>query len=542
MFVKGEGSGIVSESDIKQTAAVITSNSLTLGTELHNKFTKDNNNGAERCQKLLSENVRNADCRNFEEITKSLTKERESFDILKDVSETGLERGHTYEKSNVFMIEDQVSEDLSNALIIEAQNKDDVICVLKKWKVENHKPHWSEVSPMSSEIKYFWNRLDSLQIKDGILYRCWESDDGSDQLLHIVLPRILVHKVLYELHNTPVGGHLGIKKTLFKVRKRFMWYSMRKDVTDWCNKCIECAARKGPLKRAKAKFKQYNVGEPLERIGIDVMGPMTRSTKGHKYILTIVDYFSKWIVAVPMRNQEAKTVAHKLVENFITIFGVPKQIHSDQGTNFESLVFKEMCQILGSHKTRTTAFRPQSDGLAERANRTIKSMISKFVSDNQKDWDEYLSVLTLAYNASVQESTGFSPSAIMFGRELTLPIDLVLGNPEPLYQTHSDFARQLEKKIKIVHNSVRKNIKFASETQKRKYDHRAVENSYSEGDLVWLYCPQVKPGVCSKFARHWNGPYKVLSKINDVLYRVQMSQRSKPKVVHHDRLKKYLSE
>ena len=124
-----------------------------------------------------------------------------------------------------------------------------------------------------------------------------------------------------------------------------------------------------------------------------------------------------------MRNQEASTVAEKIVEKFVTIFGVPRQIHSDQGSNFESQVFQEMCKIIVSDKTRTTAFRPQSDGLAERANRTVKTMVSKFVSENQKDWDKYLSVLTMAYNSSVQESTGLSPSKIMFGREMNLPID-----------------------------------------------------------------------------------------------------------------------
>jgi hypothetical protein len=113
-------------------------------------------------------------------------------------------------------------------------------------------------------------------------------------------------------------------------------------------------------------MKQYLVGAPLERVGIDITGPLPKSNEGNKYILTIVDYFTKWIVAIPLVNQEAHTVANSFVEKFVSVFGVPKQLHSDQGTNFESRIFKEMCEILGSEKTRTTAFRPQSDGLVER--------------------------------------------------------------------------------------------------------------------------------------------------------------------------------
>ena len=82
-------------------------------------------------------------------------------------------------------------------------------------------------------------------------------------------------------------------------------------------------------------------------------------------------------------------------------------------------------------------------------------------------------------------------------------------------------------------------MKIASDSQKRKYDHKVVENVYSVGDLVWLYSPQVKPGVGSKFAQHWHGPYKVITKLNDVIYRIQLNPRSKPKVVHHDRLKPF---
>ena len=133
--------------------------------------------------------------------------------------------------------------------------------------------------------------------------------------------------------------------------------------------------------------------------------------------------------AIPLKTQEAKYVASKLVNRFISIFGVPLQLHPDLGTNFESKVFQEVCQLPGINKTRTTIRRPQSDGMVGRANRSIQNMISSYISDTQNDWDEHIPLLMLAYRSSVHETTSLSPATMMFGRELTLPIDMTLGRP-----------------------------------------------------------------------------------------------------------------
>lgn len=108
------------------------------------------------------------------------------------------------------------------------------------------------------------------------------------------------------------------------------------------------------------------MGAPLERLAIDIMGPLPLTKKKNSYLMVAGDCFTKWIDAIPIKNQKAHTIVQKLM----TIFGVPMEIHSDQGRSFESKIFKEMCQILGIEKTQTTSYRPQSDGMIERANRT----------------------------------------------------------------------------------------------------------------------------------------------------------------------------
>ena len=139
----------------------------------------------------------------------------------------------------------------------------------------------------------------------------------------------------------------------------------------------------------------------MERIAIDVMGPLPATDRDNKYILVISDYFTKWAELYPMSNQEAETVANVVVCEFISRFGVPRQLHTDQGRNFESKWFQEMCRIMEIDKTRTTPLRPQSDGIVERFNRALEAMLSKFVDGDQKNWDLYLPLFTMAYRSSV---------------------------------------------------------------------------------------------------------------------------------------------
>jgi transposase InsO family protein len=129
---------------------------------------------------------------------------------------------------------------------------------------------------------------------------------------------------------------------------------------------------------------------------------------------------------------------------------------------FESHIFQELCKLLGIEKTRMTPYRPQSDGMIERANHTIENM-SAFVDKNQKNWDELVPLLMLAYRSSVHESTGISPNEMVFGRQVTLPIDLVLGRTDPERNGISDYIRNLSEKIDKVHSFARNNLELNSQ-------------------------------------------------------------------------------
>lgn len=195
-----------------------------------------------------------------------------------------------------------------------------------------------------------------------MLYRKWDNESSNEVEWHLVLPKVLLPIVFEQLHCSVTAGHSGTKKTFEKVKQRYFWFRMKSDIEHLVRVCDTCAKCKGPGKKNKAPMKVYSIGNPMERVALDIMSGLPRSNLGNKHILVIGDYFTKWVDAYPIKKMEATTIAQVLVERFVSQFGVPNKIHSDQGTSFESSIFKEVCTLLGIVKTRTSPYNPQSDG------------------------------------------------------------------------------------------------------------------------------------------------------------------------------------
>ena len=157
-------------------------------------------------------------------------------------------------------------------------------------------------------------------------------------------------------------------------------------------------------------------GFPMERIAMVIICELPVTSGGNKHILVIGDYYTKWTECFAMPNMEANTVAKHLIEELIVRFGTPYMIHTDQGVQFESNLFREVCRLLQIQKTRTTPYHHQSDGMVERNNRTILTMLSAFVDEHQHNWDEHLPYISMAYRAAEHETTGNSPNYMMLGR------------------------------------------------------------------------------------------------------------------------------
>ncbi len=414
--------------------------------------------------------------------------------------------------------------------MMEAQLEDMSI----KWMFETKKrdaqrPDWKTISSRSSAEKTYWRLWDQLAIKENVLSRRWESDDVRLVKWHTILPEKFRADLVKELHGGVATGHLGVKKTMAKVRARFYWCGMAADIRSIIRQCNVCAKRKSPAKTKKAPLQQHIVGAPMERVALDIMGPLPETPNGNKYILVVGDYLTKWMEVYPVPDQTAETVAKKFVNEYVCRFGVPEVLHSNQGRNFESRVFAEMCDILGIEKTRTCPYNPKSDGMVERFNRTLITMVAMMIEPNkrQRDWDEKLPLATIAYRATPQESTGESPNMLMLGRELRLPIDLTTEMPgddeDDIGAVETDYACELRLRMRAAQGRARKCLKQSVRRQKAHYDRRTIQDKLQPGNFVWLHNPAKRKGLSPKLQCRWEGPYLITHKLSDILYRIQRS-------------------
>ncbi len=427
-----------------------------------------------------------------------------------------------------------------------AQKADSDLSWLWTAKDINKKPEYTVVSPLSKAAKVYYMEWDRIELKEGLLHRRWESNDGEVIKWQLMIPEQYKDTVLEELHNSKTAAHLGVNKTRSKVNERFYWYRLNSDIRSWLRRCNVCAKRKSPSTRRRAALQQDIAGHPGQRIAMDILGPLPTTPTGNRYILVVGDYFSKWIEAYPIPDQEAVTCANKLTREWICRHGCPRTLHSDQGRNFESKVMAEVCNVLGVDKTRTTPLNPKSDGFIERFNRTMLNMVAALIDpdQNQQDWEEVLPFALMAYRSSVQESTGETPYEMLHGEEMELPIDLSspIVEPEQERNMTTDYAQNLRQKLRTAHERVRENLKQAARRQKRNYDRGIITTVIPVESFVWLHQEIRKKGRCPKLQFKWDGPYLVIAKLSDVVYRIQKSPQSRPKVVHFDRLKPYEGE
>ncbi|GFS76807.1 retrovirus-related Pol polyprotein from transposon 412 [Trichonephila clavipes] len=203
----------------------------------------------------------------------------------------------------------------------------------------------------------------------------------------------------------------------------------------------------------------------------------------------------------------ASTVAEVLVQHWISRFGVPLQLHCDQGRNSDSAVCKRLCEILAIDKTRTTALHPQSDDMVERFSRTILNSLSLLVSSNQQGWDKKFPFFLFAYRSAVHETIGYFPSQMLFRRD-RLPADLLFSWPPDAILAPKEYVEKLQARMEEIHHLARERIGMASEKMKTRYDARATGHNFHEGDKVWLWNPKRRKGLSPKLGRSLHSPKK----------------------------------
>lgn len=418
------------------------------------------------------------------------------------------------------------------------------IGVVLKWKSQSdERPSRDIVAAESPAVRSLWLQWMQLFVKNGLLFKKWVSEDNVLSHDQLVLPSVLRKQVLCSLHNGITSAHLGVHKTVAKIKQNFYWYKMNDSVRLWISQCSFCEARKRPAKRPKAPLTEYSVGFPMDRISVDILGKFPVTKAGSRYILVVQDNFTKFVEAYAMKDQTAETVANTLVMEFFSRYGLPLDSHSDQGVNFQSELVRQVCCLLEINQTKTTSYRPCSNGMVERFNQTLVNMITTYVNEEQDNWDTFLPIVTSAYRSSVHECTGFTPNQLFFGREHNLPIHFLVGLPAQARQefsSYTDYVVNLNEKFCKIYELVRKKLKTNAKRQKQDYDTRIVFHSYSVGDIVYILDSSRIVGKSPKLKREvWKGPFVVTRKISDILYQIKGNPKSKLKIIHHDRMRRF---
>ena len=360
-------------------------------------------------------------------------------------------------------------------------------------------------------------------------------DMAVDQL---VLPKQCRRTVLQLAHDKPMAGHLGKDKTAKRILQRFYWPTLFKDVAEYCRTCGICQKASRTKEKRAPLIPLPVVTEPFQKVAMDIVGPLPRSRSGNRYILVICDYATRYPEAIPLKTIDAEHVAEESVKLFARV-GVPKEILTDQGTNFTSQLLKEVHRMLHIHSIRTSPYHPQSDGLVERFNGTLKQMLRKSAVEEGKDWDKYLPYLLFAYREVPQASTGFSPFELLYGHPVRGPLDVLRETWEESNKSTESvisYVLSMREKLEKMSALVRENLENAQRKQKQWYDQNAREREFQEGEQVLVLLPTSH----DKLLARWQGPYTVLKRVGKVDYLVDMHDRRKrKKVLHVNLLRKW---
>lgn len=333
---------------------------------------------------------------------------------------------------------------------------------------------------------------------------------------------------------------MGINKTSDKILQNFFWPGLRKDVSNFIKTCDICQrAGKPNEKIPPAPLKPIPVvDQPFEHVIIDCVGPLPKTRKGKKYLLTLVCASTRYPEVFPLSNIKAKTIVASLV-NFFAKHGIPKVIQSNQGTNFTSTLFGRVMEELGVTQYLSTACHPESQGALERFHQTLKSMLKTFYLENEKDWDVGLDLVMFAIRDSRNESMGMSPFQLLYGREIRGPLKVLktswIGNQATSTLPLNSFD-DFQTKLNHIHEFAQKHLSKSQTKMKENYDKNACFRTFSPGDKVLVLLLNPLNSLQAKYT----GPYIVEKKVSNVNYVIKTPGRRKTtKLVHINLHKPY---
>lgn len=362
------------------------------------------------------------------------------------------------------------------------------------------------------------------------------NENLSDVTIIIYTPAMVIqdeneiNKLIKENHDTPSGGHVGINKLLLKLRRKYYWKNMKNSISKYVKNCISCKLNKHSIKTQENFEKTTTPTKPFELVSIDTVGPLTRSIKGNRYALTLQCDLTKYIVTVPIVDKQASTLAKALVEHFILIYGCPRAIKSDMGTEYKNEVFQQIYNILEINQKFSTAYHPETIGALERSHRCLNEYLRQFINEQHDDWDSWLPYFTFFYNTTPHTEHSFAPFELIFGTQVNYPTKFKNNTTiDPIYNFEA-YYKELQFKL---HTAALK-AKLLLEKSKEKRISKQIQNSnpieIQTGSKVWL-----KKENRRKLDPVYTGPFTIIE-INHPNVTIKNQMSNETQTVHKNRI------
>ena len=397
---------------------------------------------------------------------------------------------------------------------------------LREGKLPENPTHARKVAAQESQYS----------IVDGILYYV---DHRHDNCRRVAVPQHLRERLLQETHGGRHGGHFSNHKIYNTLLKHWWWPGMHADVVTFCKRCPDCAIVTGGSRQHRPPLRPIPVERPFQKIGVDIMD-LPCTLRGNRHVVVFQDMLTKWPMVFPVPDQKAERLARLLCEEIVPMFGVPEALLSDRGANLLSHLMLDVCAILGIEKLNTTSYHPQCDGMIERFNRTLKTMLRKRAAQYGVQWDNHLPALLWAYRNTQHDSTGEKPSFLLFGWDCRSPLEasLLPVSDNTQYTTVADYREELVHTLSSARRVALEHIRSAQGRYKAQYDRRTDSYQYRVGDWVLIRFPSDESGKLRKLSRPWHGPYRITSCNDTNVTAVKVYfPRENPIQVHQMRVK-----
>ena len=351
----------------------------------------------------------------------------------------------------------------------------------------------------------------------------------------LVVPREFRQQIMTLGHEK--NGHLSGDKVIVMVSRYFLWPGMGKELAEHCSSCTLCQFKSKYRPRKAPAVERPMLTEPFESVAVDLVGPLPKGRGGNRYLLTCICLATRWPEAVPLRSVTAKAVAEGLWSIFSRT-AIPEKILSDQGAQFCSRLVKELCELLGIERLRTSPYHPETNGTVERMHGTMKGILGKCIAEGL-DWVDQVCYVLYVLRQMPHADSGFSPFDLVFGFRVRTPLDALYHG---LYEVKSkelgvcEWVRGMAERLELMRDCAALKMAKGKESRMRLLNKGSKLREFEVGSLVLSRVP----GMHCNLADSWEGPYKVLERNGLVNYRIgKIGSERHTKVVHINCLKEY---